>query len=324
MIDREGGIHVAKKLFVLIVCSLGVGSCTSDEPSSPHADVRDDRPEIYTVNYPLAYFAERIAGDSASVVFPAPADVDPATWSPGAEIVAAYQRADLILLNGAGYADWVERVSLSQSRRVDTSAAIEDRLIPVAGEVTHSHGPGGEHSHQDTAFTTWLDLELAIAQARAVSDALVVLRPELEADYRERTATLEQDLNELDGVLREVAVRIGDAPLLFSHPVYQYLIQGYGLNGNSVHWEPQDVPEEGQWQALSSRLVWHPAAWIVWEDEPHPDTVSRLEKMGVGSLVFRPSGNRPDGHDFLSMMQENVRALEQAIPAAHAPSRAVE
>ena len=33
---------------------------------------------IYTVNYPLAYFAERIAGDQAKVVFPAPPGVDPA------------------------------------------------------------------------------------------------------------------------------------------------------------------------------------------------------------------------------------------------------
>lgn len=320
--ERE--ILVSKKFFFLIVCILYVGSCSSDEQNSSSVDLRDDKPGIYTVNYPLAYFAERIAGDSATVVFPAPADVDPAAWSPAGEIVAAYQMADLILLNGAGYADWVERVSLSRSRLVDTSAVIQDRLIPVAGEVTHSHGPGGEHSHQDTAFTTWLDMELAIAQARAVSDALVVLRPEREADYRDRTARLAQDLNELDSVLRDVAARIGDAPLLFSHPVYQYLIQAYGLNGYSVHWEPQELPEEDQWRELSARLVGHPAAWMVWEGEPHPETVSRLEKMGVGSIVFRPSGNRPDGHDFLSVMQENVRALERATPAARGPMGAAE
>ena len=33
---------------------------------------------IYTVNYPLAYFAERIGGDLVAVHFPAPEDVDPA------------------------------------------------------------------------------------------------------------------------------------------------------------------------------------------------------------------------------------------------------
>ena len=41
-----------------------------------------DRMIIYTVNYPLKYFAERIAGEHADVVFPAPADGDPAFWCP--------------------------------------------------------------------------------------------------------------------------------------------------------------------------------------------------------------------------------------------------
>jgi zinc transport system substrate-binding protein len=58
----------------------------------------------YVVNYPLKYFAERIAGDHAKVVFPAPSEGDPAYWMPDAETVAAYQKADLILLNGANYA----------------------------------------------------------------------------------------------------------------------------------------------------------------------------------------------------------------------------
>ena len=56
---------------------------------------------VYTVNYPLAYFAERIAGDQARVVFPAPSDVDPAFWQPDRETIRTYQQADLILLNGA-------------------------------------------------------------------------------------------------------------------------------------------------------------------------------------------------------------------------------
>ncbi len=62
---------------------------------------------VYVVNYPLKYFAERIGGDHVRVKFPVPADVDPANWNPDLADIAAYQQADLILLNGAGYAKWV-------------------------------------------------------------------------------------------------------------------------------------------------------------------------------------------------------------------------
>ena len=35
-----------------------------------------DRLTVYVVNYPLKYFTERIAGEHASVVFPASPDVE--------------------------------------------------------------------------------------------------------------------------------------------------------------------------------------------------------------------------------------------------------
>ena len=79
---------------------------------------------VYAVNYPLAYFAERIGGEQVEVVFPAPADVDPAYWAPAPEVIADYQKADLILLNGADYAHWVGRTTLPASKMVNTSASL--------------------------------------------------------------------------------------------------------------------------------------------------------------------------------------------------------
>ncbi len=303
-------------LLKIIACVLAVAACTQDEQTREDTQAMWGPPAVYTVNYPLAYFAERIAGDSVEVVFPAPADVDPATWSPPTETIADYQQADLVLLNGAGYADWIQRATMSQSRLVDTSAALADRLIPVDDTVTHSHGPGGDHSHQGTAFTTWLDMELAIGQAHAVFDALVRLRPEDETVFRERLTELEKDLGELDSRLKVVAERIGDQPLVFSHPVFQYLARAYELNGRSVHWEPHETPGNDQWRELSDALAMHAAAWMIWEDEPLAETENRLEAIGIRSLVFRPCGNRPAGGSLVSVMLDNVMALERAFPAS--------
>ncbi|MCH8308808.1 MAG: zinc ABC transporter substrate-binding protein [Proteobacteria bacterium] len=303
-------------LLKTFACVLAVAACTQSERPTDAIEAGKGLPEVYTVNYPLAYFAERIAGESVTVVFPAPPDVDPAFWSPAAETIADYQQADLVLLNGAGYAAWIQRATLSQSRLVDTSAALADRLIPVDDTVTHSHGPGGDHSHQGAAFTTWLDMEFAAGQARAVFDALVRLRPENESDFRERLNELEKDLGELDKRLKVVAERIGDRPLVFSHPVYQYLVRGYGLNGRSVHWEPDEIPGNDQWRELSGLLAAHAAAWMIWEDEPLAETENRLEAIGIKSLVFRPCGNRPAEGSLVSVMLDNVMALEQAFPAS--------
>ena len=44
------------------------------------------------------------------MVFPTPSEGDPAFWQPDAQAVATFQQADLILLNGAGYTLWVNRL----------------------------------------------------------------------------------------------------------------------------------------------------------------------------------------------------------------------
>ena len=285
------------------------GCSDSDSPIRPetHAGRPAEPLIVYVVNYPLQYFAERIGGEHVKVVFPAPADVDPAYWSPSAEIVAAYQQADLILLNGAGYAGWVARASLPQAAKVDTGAAFADRLIPLESAVTHTHGPEGAHEHGAFAFTAWLDPTLAIEQARAVARAFEQARPAQAQTFRRSFDELTAELTDLDRRLSAVAEKLGSEPLLFSHPVYQYLIRRYDLNGRSLHWETNAAPDLGE---LARALEDHPARWMVWEAEPLPETVEALNDAGIVSVVFAPCGRAPEAGDLMSEMERNLSRLE--------------
>ena len=271
------------------------------------------QPTVYTVNYPLYYFAERIGGERVSVVFPAPADVDPAFWAPEVETIASFQGADLILLNGATYAKWLKTASLPGSRSIDTSEGFEANFIAVAETGTHSHGPEGEHSHGGTAFTTWLDFRQAVRQAQAIREGLSRLLPAHRDGFEERYARLEGDLLDLDRELQGIAELAPARPLLASHPVYQYLARRYGLNLESVMWEPDALPDDGQWRELQSVLEGHAAGWMLWEGQPLPASVERLGALGVRILVFDPCGNRPEEGDFLSVMRENAAQLRLAL-----------
>jgi zinc transport system substrate-binding protein len=268
---------------------------------------------IYTVNYPLAYFAERIAGDLATVIFPAPPGVDPAFWMPNAETIAAYQTADLIILNGADYAKWAAKVSLPRSRLVNTSRRFKDQYIKQPNMTTHSHGPSGQHSHGGTAFTTWLDLDQAAQQAAAIAQALTRKRPDAKEQIERNFEALKHNLLGLDARLSEVVRREPGRPLLASHPVYQYLGRRYGLNLKSVMWEPEEIPSESQWTELKGILKEHPAKWMIWEGEPAEKTVERLRALGVESVVFAPCANRPATGDFLSVMTENAKSLHRVF-----------
>ena len=271
------------------------------------------QPTVYVVNYPLQYFAEWIGAEQVQVVFPAPADEDPVFWKPDMETIAAFQAADLILINGAAYAKWLKTASLPKSKMIDTSRRFKADYIEIQDTGTHSHGPTGEHSHAGTAFTTWLDFRQAAQQAEAVTEGLSRLLPEHKDTFERRYAELEQDLLALDERLDTIAARQRTQPLLASHPVYQYLAKRYGLNLQSVLWEPEVMPDDEEWQRLQSILQGHTAAWMLWEGDPLPTSADKLQALGVKSLVFDPCGNTPEQGDFLSVMQQNVARLQQAF-----------
>ena len=270
---------------------------------------------LYASNYPLKYFAERIAGPLAEVRFPATGQGDPAYWSPAGEAIAAMQQADLILLNGATYEQWVKNVTLPESRLVNTTAGLEDRLVEVQDAVTHSHGDEGAHSHAGTAFTTWLDFSLAAEQAGAIQTALIRELPAAEAELQGRFASLREDLLALDGELKALAA--ASAPtVFFSHPVYQYLQRRYGIDGYSVHWEPGQAPDAKAIKDFRHDLGHHPSNWMIWEAAPLAETRTLLEEMGVATVVFDPCADTPAQGDFLSVMHENVERMRPVFQRA--------
>ena len=295
---------------VLSLSVVAVGACSkSDREGSSSPAASTSTPKVYVVNYPLMYFAERIGGDRVDVVFPAPADEDPAYWRPEPDVVAAYQNADLILLNGAKYAKWVERVTLPKSKRVDTSKRFQDRYIQMADAVEHAHGPKGQHAHEGVAFTTWLDPTLADLQALAIRDALSKLLPNHTATFEQNYEALKKDLTALDGELDKLT-KNAKQPLLASHPVYQYFARRYDLDLASLHWEPDEVPNEKQWIELDELRQTHPAKWMIWEADPDAETVDELRSRGIDCIVVYPCGHVPPGGDYLQVMHSNVARLK--------------
>jgi len=307
---------ILRTLVLLSLVAFAITACS--DPTGPSGKASANKTSsgslsVYVVNYPLQYFVERIGGSHVRVTFPAPPDADPAYWEPTAEQIAGFQQADLIFLNGASYAKWVQRVSLPNSRMVDTSAVFSDRYIVATGQTAHSHGAGGEHQHGDLAFTTWLDPLQAVEQAAVIRDALVRLRPDAGEDLKRNFTALEKDLLELDEQLAAAFAAHKGQVLLFSHPVYQYLIRRYAIDGYAVHWEPDTMPGPDEWQKLDKLLSEHPARSMVWEGDPDPAIVEQLSQRGLGSLVFEPCANLPAEGDYVGVMRTNLGRLSAEL-----------
>jgi len=300
----------------LLIISVSVlfTACESADRQSSHTG--EPGPEfgvslVVVSNYPLYFFASRIVNgiDGAPEIVLPIIGGDPAFWLPDAEQIQLLQSADVIALNGAGAESWLNLMTVDRRRLLDTSAYIENQLIPLEDTVKHQHGPEGAHSHQDMASNTWLDPHLAIAQAQALTDALSELAPTGESQFRDNMAKLEQELRKLDARLAQVFAKLDGRPVLFSHPVYQYLQHRYGINGESMHWEPDEDLSSPDWIELQQILASHPATIMIWEDQPLDDTEKILANAGIQSIPFRTGVNRPDEGDYFSLMRANAERL---------------
>ena len=312
-----------KSLLIVSAPLLALSACAGDGDGGTPESARGDETmaasegapavapiRVYAVNYPLAWFAEQIGGKEVRVELPVPADEDPAYWNPTPEQISEFQGADLILLNGAGYAGWTERAALPPSKLVNTTRGMSDSYLRTEETVTHTHGPEGEHEHGQLAFTTWLDPDFAVAQASAIRDALVRERPAESAAFDSAFAELEGDLVVLDSMLARAAESLDEAPILGSHPVYQYLAARYGLDLRSVHFEPDEIPAATDWRELDRLQDERPSTLMLWEAEPMPEIRQRLEtEYGIRSVVFAPCANAPDVDDYMGIMRQNAQRL---------------
>ena len=293
---------------------LSIG-CSSSKDEATHSDAQsNNRPIVFAANYPLLFMGSAISDGSADFLFPFSEDEDPAFWSPTPEDIRAMQKADLFLFNGATYEKWANQVTIPTSRIVRTAAGFRNNWLEIGETVTHSHGPGGEHSHAGVDFNTWLDPLQASQQAEEATKGLEKILPEKATQLRANLANLQQRFNDLHDAFHAVTTPINQ-PLLASHPVYGYFARRYDLRMESVTWEPGEMPDESQWAELDEILKTHPAVYMIWEDTPIDQISLALMGRGIQPIVFRTANNRPQEGDYFTVMQENIRSLTQIQPS---------
>jgi len=296
-------------LAVLLVVSPG---CSEDPgPSGAAAPPLD--PVVRTTFYPTTYFAQRIGGGLVGVECPLPEGEDPAHWWPEPEVIGLYQRSRLVVLNGAGLESWAASAALARSRVVDSSAALTDELIELKGS-THSHGPGGDHSHDGVDGHTWMDPLLAIEQSRVIAGAMSEAFPEHGEAFTANLEGLIEDLRLLDA--RLAALKTEGVRTIASRRAYGYLSRRYGWGVQNLSLDPGAELTDREVTDVASALAPGTRGVVLWESAPVAGTAARLEGAGVRSVVFSSAANpgpvAGEG-DYMTIMRGNIERLEAAL-----------
>ena len=298
-----------------LVAVMALGACSEQAEQASTPAEPETSGVIQASFFPTKFFAERIGGGLVTVECPVPQGEDPKVWEPTREDIAAFQAADLIVLNGAEYEHWALTADLPETKVVRSASGIED-LIVIEDAHTHRHGGGEEHTHDGVDPHTWLDPMNAIVQAEAIAEAMANTWPEHAVAFNENLETLKADLVGIDAMIRNVSPMLGRVELLASHPAYNYLARRYGWEITNLDLDPEmeTLTDEARSQIQRAMEGSDTIGLLLWESLPSNDIVLQIEELRVASVLWSPSEmvdpTQPMPHmDYIDTLGSNVQYL---------------
>lgn len=295
-------------LLVMALLGLALSGCDRTDASPNQARIDN---VVRTTSAPIDALTRRIAGTAVPVELLCPPSEDPAAWRPGPERVALYQRATLIVTNGAGYEAWVQTAPLPRSRLIEAADGLTEPLITVRGE-THSHGPEGHHTHEVTLGQTWLDPLNAIAQARTIAAGLTDAFPEHQGTLSANVDVLCTELIELHQRLERLEPE-GIAIIAPNTP-FGYLARRYGWQTLDLSPDPEHWSKDLYAHGMASGDFGSGPRVLLCDKLPVPAIAKTLRESHDVRLVDWQTGSRITETSFVNVLSGNIDRLEASIP----------
>jgi zinc transport system substrate-binding protein len=295
-------------LLVMALLGLALSGCDRTDASPDQVHIED---VVRTTSAPVDALTRRIAGDAVQVELLCPQSEDPAAWRPDPETVASYQRAKLIVANGAGYEAWVQTAPLPRSRLIEAADGLSEPLIRVRGE-THSHGPEGHHTHEVTLGQIWLDPLHAAAQARAIAAGLADAFPEHQDTFVANLDALSTEQMDLHQRLERLEQE-GAAIVAPSTP-FGYLARRYGWQTLDLTPAPEDWLRDLYAHGMESGDFGSGPRVLLCAQLPDPAVANSLLESHNVHLVLWRTGSRDPGMSFTDVLSGNIDRLEASIP----------
>lgn len=278
--------------------------------------------------YPLAYVAERVAGDALDVENLTSPGGEPHDLELGVRETALVTDAALVV-HVSGLQPAVDAaVAENASGDVLDAADVVD-LLPVEDEHEHEHGEehaeedgheghegheGHDHGDHDPHF--WLDPLRMAELGDAVADRLADLAPDGAETFRANAADLRADLEELDAEYAAGLAGCARDTVVTNHDAFGYL-EKYGLHLVSITGlSPDAEPSPAALADLQELIREEGVTTVFSENLVSPETAEVLARdAGVGTAVLDTVEGLTDDtadEDYGSLMRRNLAALQEA------------
>jgi ABC-type Zn uptake system ZnuABC Zn-binding protein ZnuA len=229
-----------KIIFTIMgIFALILGACAPQPATAPEngiqAEAESASLRVLVANSFLADIAQNVAGERASVESLIPIGLDPHAFEPTPQDVAKIANSQVLIVNGAGFEEWLEKTienAGGSAKIIEASEGLEMRE-PGEDEPGHEeeeeHENDDEHHEGDPHF--WLDPVAVIRYVENIRDGLSEIDPDGSETYAQNAANYIEQLRELDTWIRAQVEQIPAERrvLVTDHDTMGYFADRYGF-----------------------------------------------------------------------------------------------
>ncbi|MGI9567893.1 MAG: metal ABC transporter substrate-binding protein [Nitrosopumilus sp.] len=265
------------------------------------------RLQVVTSFYPLHEFSKNVGGDKVDVALIVPVGVEPHDWEPTIKDVQKMQKSNLIIINGIGFENWVDKLDSSEYSGiiVDTSNGV---LIKNA-DTEHD-----EHYHDSGDPHIWLNPIYAKIQVQNIANAFSNSDPDNQEYYQSNAANYKQQLDVLDSKIRNELSNCNHDFVAF-HDAFSYFSDEYSLNQHTII-SSNDPHGEATAKTLEKiiSLARELNIKVIFSEENVDIRTSEIVAQEIGGkvLVLSPLEVVSDG-TYISKMTDNLENLKEAL-----------
>ena len=226
------------------------------------------------------------------------------------------ETADALLITGAGMEGFLDKISdqLPELPVIDSSTGIP--LIASGEDHHHDGGEGHDHDQEDYNPHLWVSITNCMEQVRNLSEGIIALDPEHEAEYRENTETYLEKLSALRDKMHSALDHVKNKDIITFHEAFPYFAEEFGLHIAAViNREPDSQPSAKE-LADTIRLVRETGVKALFVEPLYPETSADIIAAETGAQVYvldpAVSGEW-DKNAYLTAMESNLQVLEQAL-----------
>jgi len=265
--------------------------------------------------YPLFEFAQQVGQDKVHVLLLVPQGVEPHDWEPTIQDVQQMQNSDLIIINGLGFENWVEKLKVMnyQGKILDTSADISYKNpILEKTNVIQNNSSSNKKNFGDPHI--WLNPVLAKIQVQSIANEFSKLDPQNEVFYQKNAQMYNDKLDDLhEKIQNDLSTCKRD--FITFHDAFSYFAEEYDLNqhtiisSNDPHLEPTGKTLENVISIAREQNI----KIIFTEETTNPKISNVIAKEISGKvLVLSPIEISDDGN-YISRMNQNLENLKEAL-----------